>query len=91
MLNNITSVAPARICLYGDHQDYLNLPVVAIAIDRYIKVDAKSNLAESFYINKVDIKKNDIIDYNKDYSYKGKAEFLRIALNVMKRIWLHPK
>ena len=71
MSNTITSLAPARICLYGDHQDYLNLPIVAIAIDRYIKVDGKSNLAESFYINKVDIKKKDIINYNKDYSYKG--------------------
>ena len=50
MLNNITSVAPARICLYGDHQDYLNLPIIAIAIDRYIKVEAIPNLAESFYI-----------------------------------------
>ena len=32
MLNNITSVAPARICLYGDHQDYLNLPIIAIGM-----------------------------------------------------------
>ena len=85
MLNNITSVAPARICLYGDHQDYLNLPIIAIAIDRYIKVEAIPNLAESFYINKIDIKKKDIIDYNLDYNYKGKAEFLRISLNVLKR------
>ena len=85
MLNNITSIAPARICLYGDHQDYLNLPIIAIAIDRYIEVKAISNLAEGFYINKADINKKDIIDYNLDYNYKGKAEFLRIALNVLKR------
>lgn len=85
MSNNITSVAPARICLYGDHQDYLNLPIIAIAIDRYIKVDAKSNLAEGFYINKLDIKQKDIIDYNIDYNYKGKPEFLRIALKVLKK------
>lgn len=57
MSNSITSVAPARICLYGDHQDYLNLPVIAIAIDRYIEVYAKSNLAEGLYINKLDIRK----------------------------------
>ena len=85
MSNNITSVAPARICLYGDHQDYLNLPIIAIAIDRYIKVDAKSNLAEGFYINKLDIKQKDIIDYNIDYNYKGKPEFFRIALKVLKK------
>ncbi|MEM9867554.1 MAG: galactokinase family protein, partial [Bacteroidota bacterium] len=27
---------PARICFYGDHQDYLGLPVIAGTIDRYI-------------------------------------------------------
>ena len=48
MSNSVISIAPARICLYGDHQDYLNLPIIAIAIDRYIKVEAKSNLAEVF-------------------------------------------
>ena len=43
-MSSIISIAPARICLYGDHQDYLNLPIIAIAINRYIKVEAKSNL-----------------------------------------------
>ena len=66
MSNSVISIAPARICLYGDHQDYLNLPIIAIAIDRYIKVEAKSNLAEGFYINKLDLGKQDIIDYHKD-------------------------
>tara|TARA_B100000427_G_scaffold43352_1_gene31827 strand:+ start:935 stop:2026 length:1092 start_codon:yes stop_codon:yes gene_type:complete len=90
MLDNITSVAPARICLYGDHQDYLNLPVIAIAIDRYIKVEAKSTLAEAFYINKLDINKKDIIDYNKDYTFKDKPDFLRIALKVLKKFGCVP-
>ena len=63
-MSSIISIAPARICLYGDHQDYLNLPIIAIAINRYIKVEAKSNLAEGFYINKLDLRKKDIIDYD---------------------------
>ena len=85
MLNSITSVAPARICLYGDHQDYLNLPIIAIAINRYIKVKAKSNLTESFYINKLDLGKKDIIDYDKDYNSKSRTDFLRIAIKVLKK------
>jgi len=35
--------APARICLFGDHQDYLELPVIACAIDKYITVEGKPN------------------------------------------------
>ena len=36
----IISKAPARVCLFGDHQDYLNLPVIACAIDRFIEIKA---------------------------------------------------
>ena len=37
------SKVPARICLFGDHQDYLGLPVIACAIDKYIIVEGKPN------------------------------------------------
>ena len=32
-----------RICLFGDHQDYLNLPVIACAINKYIKINGVEN------------------------------------------------
>ncbi len=31
---------PARICFFGDHQDYLGLPVIAGTIDRHIELKA---------------------------------------------------
>ncbi|HAO48430.1 MAG TPA: GHMP kinase, partial [Runella sp.] len=30
---------PGRICLFGEHQDYLGLPVVAAAISRRISIE----------------------------------------------------
>ena len=33
--------APARICFFGDHQDYLNLPVIAGTINRFIHIEGK--------------------------------------------------
>ena len=33
--------APGRICLFGEHQDYLNYPVIAMAISKYIYLEAK--------------------------------------------------
>ena len=37
------SKAPARICLFGDHQDYLGLPVIACAINKYMSVEGVPN------------------------------------------------
>ena len=41
--------APGRICLFGEHQDYLNYPVIAMAISKYIYLEAK-RLVEPFLI-----------------------------------------
>ena len=42
--------APGRICLFGDHQDYLGLPIIACAINRFVEVSAISNESEMFHL-----------------------------------------
>ena len=42
-MNKIIAEAPGRVCLFGDHQDYLELPVIASAIDRFITIEAVEN------------------------------------------------
>ncbi|MBT7422666.1 MAG: galactokinase family protein, partial [Candidatus Marinimicrobia bacterium] len=32
---------PGRICLFGEHQDYLGLPVIAMAISLRISITGK--------------------------------------------------
>ena len=56
---------PARICFYGDHQDYLGLPVIAGTINRYIKIYAKENNNSSFNIEMPDIKQRRVINIQK--------------------------
>jgi len=41
---------PGRVCFFGDHQDYLGLPVIAGAIDRYITLTAQPNGLDCFNI-----------------------------------------
>ena len=48
--------APARICLFGDHQDYLNLPVIAASVDRYIYIEAHPNQQGVLNFNLSDLK-----------------------------------
>ena len=59
----IISIAPGRTCLFGDHQDYLGLPIIACAIDRYIKLIAVENELKIFNIDMPDIKKHRIINF----------------------------
>ena len=49
--------APARICFFGDHQDYLGLPVIAGTINRYIQINAIPNSDSQFFIQLLDLDK----------------------------------
>lgn len=60
-MREITSLAPGRTCLFGDHQDYLGLPIIACAISRHIKLHAVENNKNYFDISKPDINKQRII------------------------------
>ena len=48
------SKAPARVCLFGDHQDYLGLPVIACAINKYIVVEGVPNNTNCLTFNLTD-------------------------------------
>ena len=45
-MNQVISKAPGRVCLFGDHQDYLGLPIIACAIDRFIEIQGSENDSE---------------------------------------------
>ena len=47
--------APARICFFGDHQDYLNLPVIAGTINRFIHIEGELINEKSYSIHLFDI------------------------------------
>ena len=84
MLNKIISKAPGRVCLFGDHQEYLGLPIIATTIDKEITIEAKKNNTEEFKIFKKDLNIYDSIDLKQDIRSDEK-DFLRIALRVLKK------
>lgn len=47
--------APGRVCLFGEHQDYLGLPVIAAAIDRYIFIHSAPLDSKKYKIERPDI------------------------------------
>jgi len=83
-MTEIISKAPGRICLFGDHQDYLGLPVIACAIDRHITLTAKPNETLFFNIKMPDVNTSRIIDINSDLNTIKKGDYLMVAIKVLK-------
>jgi galactokinase len=77
--------APARICFFGDHQDYLNLPVIAGTINRYIQIEAEPSKENSFFIQLIDIDKVKTIDLNKKYNKIDNGDYFLSVLEVLKK------
>ncbi|MEN2402775.1 galactokinase family protein [Flavobacterium sp. MC2016-06] len=84
-MRKITSLAPGRTCLFGDHQDYLGLPVIACAIDRNIKLTAKQNDINSFVLNMIDINDVRIIDIHAAFEILEPRDYFASSLRVLRR------
>lgn len=84
-MTKIISLAPGRICLFGDHQDYLGLPVIACAINRNIKLTAVQNNTKIFKLNMVDIDEVRSIDINDTFAKLEARDYFASALRVLRR------
>lgn len=80
---------PARICFYGDHQDYLGLPVIAGAIDRYINITARPNAEGKFVLKLLDLGEEDFILLDDDLKNVRPGDFFRSAMAVLKNEGFH--
>lgn len=88
MTNNISVSVPGRICLFGEHQDYLKLPVITSAID--LRVAISGSLAErsSIYIDLPDIGSYQNIplrENGSEFPYLVERDYLRSVLNNLGR------
>lgn len=84
-MKEIISLAPGRTCLFGDHQDYLGLPVIACAISRNIKLTAIQNNTGEFRINMVDIDQVRVIDINATFTKLEPRDYFASSLRVLRR------
>ncbi|MEZ4779190.1 MAG: galactokinase family protein [Flavobacteriaceae bacterium] len=77
---------PARICLFGDHQDYLGLPIIACAINRYMTFEGHKNGTDYFEIIVPDLGEKRIIPLD-DALWKTNEpiDFFIAGLRVAKR------
>lgn len=85
MSSTIHVTAPARVCLFGDHQDYLGLPVIACAIDRELSLMAKENHGAYFNIEMPDIDSVRKIDITNTFETLALDDHLGAALRVARK------
>ena len=85
MKKTISIQTPARICIFGDHQDYLELPVIACAIDRYIILSAEENETDTFHIKMPDIGSERIIAISETFEILEKEDFFASVFKVTRR------
>ena len=86
----ILSQAPGRICLFGDHQDYLELPIIACAISRRLHIKATPNGTNQFLIQMLDLNQKETIALDSSTAVIEKGDFLRTVLKVLRRFGCIP-
>lgn len=77
---------PGRICLFGEHQDYLGLPVIAAAISRRIQMNAHRVDPRGFRLDLPDIQSAVDIPFDgQALPYPQTRDYFRSAVNVLLR------
>lgn len=81
--------APGRICFFGDHQDYLGLPVIAATIDRYIYMEASPKVEKTLSIELLDLEHQEIISLDENFDILAPRDYFRSVIRVLKRAGIH--
>ncbi len=79
----IETIAPGRICLFGEHQDFLNLWVIASAIDLHIHIKGEKIKGKKLLIHLPDVNEEEIIDLEKEIRYSKPRDYLKAGVKVL--------
>jgi len=77
--------APGRICLFGEHQDYLHLPVIPGAISLRIAIEGKRRNDALVHLSLPDIKSEISFSLAAPLTYQQERDYFRSAVNVLRR------
>ncbi len=88
-MSNMSASTPARICLFGEHQDYLGLDVIAAAISLRIQIELNSIITTSstniLTIHHPDLHESEQISLEYPLVYSKDRDYYRSVLNILSR------
>ncbi|MBN2206044.1 MAG: hypothetical protein JW742_01450 [Candidatus Aminicenantes bacterium] len=81
----LTVSAPGRICLFGEHQDYLGLDVIAAAVDVRIRLAGRRRADSRVVFECPDVGEREEFDLSGEIPYLKPRDYLRSVVNVLRR------
>lgn len=84
-LQELRISTPGRVCLFGEHQDYLHLPVIACAISRRIYIHGTRRKDYLVRIRLPDIHAEESFSLKGDLPYVRERDYFRSVVNVLRR------
>ncbi|MBI5472133.1 MAG: GHMP kinase [Ignavibacteriae bacterium] len=85
MTNELTSSTPGRICLFGEHQDYLGLPVVPAAISLRLNIHGTPRTDRRIHIELPDICSREEFSLDDAHVYTKTNDYFRSVVRVLQR------
>ncbi|MHB9004552.1 MAG: mevalonate kinase family protein [Coriobacteriia bacterium] len=83
--SELTVSTPGRVCLFGEHQDYLNLPIIACAISLRVSIEGNKRNDNLININLPDINDKEIFSLDFPIKYDRERDYFKSTLNVLNR------
>lgn len=74
---------PGRVCLFGEHQDYLQLPVIPCAISLRIALNGTKRNDKNINIQLPDIRSSESFLLNGTLHYERERDYFKSVVNVL--------
>ena len=75
---------PGRICLFGEHQDYLGLPVIAMAISLRAEIKGEKRGDKKNILHKLDLGDSESFTLD-DLTYTKPRDYFKSGINICQR------
>ena len=84
-ISEIKVSTPGRVCLFGEHQDYLNLPIIACAISLRIEITGAKRDDSLINISLPDVNQIETFSLRSKLEYLKDRDYFKSSINVLKK------